>query len=416
MQLNVTSEEAEAYQNFLESVRDKETLRKYNGYLKYFLELIPNDMFKEYLGFEPKSRSIEDLTGAFTKIALDNVKNAKGIVRAYVKELKILHEKGELKPATLKNRIKPIKKLCKANDVEISWHLVDQSLPKVGKSEDRAYTLQELQDMMGAASKIIDKVIITMSASGGFRVESWNYFCWKDLIFFKNDDETYKGAALLVYRGDIEEYATCITPEACEYLRLYREEWKARFLKYPEPNDPLLANIRNSRITRLEMNGVRKRVITLAEKIGMRPPLTESKKRYDVMITHGFRKSWSTNMRRSKVDFADKEEMMGHTIGQEKSYQRYVEEDFEWFPSYQKAIPMLTISDEERSKHELQIEKEKNSELEEKQKEIDDKDQRLDKVEEMLLKLSKEKQVSVSDENNKILEKFIKANINLFKH
>ena len=259
MKLTVASEHDEAYQNFVDSVRDSETLRKYNGYLKHFLELIPNKMYKEYLGYEPRSRSVEDLSNAFTQIASANVKNAKGIVRAYVRELKSLCEKNELKPATLKNRIKPIKKLCKANDVEISWHLVDNSIPRPGKSEDRSYTLEELQKMMSSATKLVDKVIITMSASGGFRVEAWNYFCWKDLVFFKDDDGNFKGAALLVYRGDIEEYVTCITPEACNYLELYREEWRKRFFKYPEPDDPLLANVRNSRIKRLKMLGVRRR-------------------------------------------------------------------------------------------------------------------------------------------------------------
>ena len=151
MELNITSEHDEAYQNFVDSVRDSQTLRKYNGYLKYFLELIPDKMYKQYLGYEPRSRGVEDLANAFTQIAFANVKDAKGIVRAYVRELKSQYENNELKPATIKNRIKPIKKLCKANDTEISWHLVDNSLPRPGKSADRSYTLNELQKMMAAA-------------------------------------------------------------------------------------------------------------------------------------------------------------------------------------------------------------------------------------------------------------------------
>lgn len=378
MELTVVSEEAEAYQNFVDSIRDSETLRKYRGYLKYFLELIPDSMYKEYLGYEPKSRDLPELANCFTKIALDNVKNAKGIVKAYVKELKVLHNKDELSAATLKNRIKPIKKICKANDVEISWSLLDESLPKPGKAKDRSYTLQELQDMMSVAVKLVDKVIVTMSASGGFRVESWNYFTWKDLIFFKNEDGSFKGASLLIYRGDIEEYVTCITPEACNYLHLYREEWKLRFGKYPQPDDPVLANVSTARIKRLGLNGVKQRVTNLATLIGMRPPLKKGIKRHEVMITHGFRKSWSTNMRRAKVDFADKEEMMGHTIGQEQSYQRYVEEDFEMFPEYQKAIPILTISDEERTVAKLVLKEQRITELEQKEVVIEDQQKQLD--------------------------------------
>ena len=53
-------------------------------------------------------------------------------------------------------------------------------------------------------------------------------------------------------------------------------------------------------------------------------------------------------MRRAKVNYLDKEDMMGHTTGLEKHYERYNEEDFERFPEYQKAIPFLTISEEEQ--------------------------------------------------------------------
>ena len=68
-------------------------------------------------------------------------------------------------------------------------------------------------------------------------------------------------------------------------------------------------------------------------------------------------------MRRAKVDFADKEKIMGHKIGLEDNYERYEERDFELFPEYQKAIPFLTIDDAERSLVELARVKEEKNEL-----------------------------------------------------
>ena len=59
-------------------------------------------------------------------------------------------------------------------------------------------------------------------------------------------------------------------------------------------------------------------------------------------------------MRRAKVNYLDKEDMMGHSVGLERHYERYQEDDFERFPEYQKAIPFLTISDEERQKERIQ--------------------------------------------------------------
>ena len=86
------------------------------------------------------------------------------------------------------------------------------------------------------------------------------------------------------------------------------------------------------------------------------------KKRYEVQLDHGFRKYFNTMLRRAKVDFADKEDMMGHKVALESSYERYEEADFERFAEYQKAIPFLTIDDSERKQVELdKIKKEKSN-------------------------------------------------------
>ncbi|EGG41860.1 Hypothetical protein Nlim_1303 [Candidatus Nitrosarchaeum limnium SFB1] len=98
--------------------------------------------------------------------------------------------------------------------------------------------------------------------------------------------------------------------------------------------------------------------------IGLRPPLPPGQRRHQVQLDHGFRKYFNTMMRRAKIDYLDKEDMMGHKIGLEKHYERYNEEDFERFSEYQKAIPFLTISDDERIKIENQKLKEEKSELE----------------------------------------------------
>ena len=81
-------------------------------------------------------------------------------------------------------------------------------------------------------------------------------------------------------------------------------------------------------------------------------------------------------MRRAKVNLADLTDMQGRDVGnQQGSYEKYVEADFERFSEYQKAIPYLTISDEERAvlelakekaeKNALKLELNKNSKLEE---------------------------------------------------
>ena len=381
MKLEINDVEGTAYQNFVDSIRDKETFRKYNSYLRLFLDLIPNEMYKQYLQHNPKSRDIQDLASAFTEIAQKNVKNAKDIIQAYARNLKEQIDNNKLSPATAKNRLKPIKALMKSNDIEMSWYLVDKSLPKPGKSLDRAYKKEELQSMMNIATDLTDKVIIVLFSSGGFRVESWNYFTWDDVVYFYNKDDSFKGGALRVYRGDIEEYWCFITPEACRYLMLYREEWKSRFFRYPEKNEPLLISLRHNKPVRLGVSGVKSRMTNIVESIGLRPKLKDGRQRHEIMIDHGFRKYFNTMLRRAKVNYLDKEDMMGHKVGLESHYERYQEEDFERFPEYQKAISFLTISDEERLRFEATEKQNDIEQLKEKNTEIQNLHERIDNLE-----------------------------------
>jgi len=94
----------------------------------------------------------------------------------------------------------------------------------------------------------------------------------------------------------------------------------------------------------------------------------------------------------------------------EDSYERYEESDFERFPEYQKAIPFLTISDEERQRSELEKERLEKSELQKKVDEIEklkelrkqDKNELETFKEEMMDKISQRILRAMSDKNIKI--------------
>lgn len=342
------------YTNFIDLISNKHTKRGYHSNLKYFLELIPDQIFKDNLGYAP-NREMEDLLHAFVELAKNNPVTTKNIIKSYLRELNNLVEKKELSPNTVPGKIKPIKALFAANDIDISWKMINKMLPRATKSDDRAYTKEEIKSML-EHTNLTDKVIILLFSSAGFRLEAWDYFTWDDVIFFE-DDGSYKGAALRVYRGDPEEYWTFITPEACDALSLYREEWRSRFSKYPKKDDPLLVYTQHDTPHRLCQRGVRARVSRLLTRIGLRNKLKKGKGRYEVKLDHGFRKYFNTMMRRAKVNYLDKEDMMGHKTGLESNYERYVEEDFERFSEYQKAIPFLTINDHSSPQMESDIEK-----------------------------------------------------------
>lgn len=362
MEITVEDIEGDAHQNFIDYNRSPKTLKVYKLYLYKFLDIIPNDIFTKYLQQEA-STDYQIKTVQFVKLSKKNIELTKLIVQAYVRELKAKVEAGEVKPSNIKNRLKPIKALFHANEIDFSWKLIDKGLPKIGKSPDRAYTRDEIQVMITKSNDIVDKVIILLFSSAGFRVEAWDYFTWNDVVFFYNDNGTIKGMAIRVYAGDAEEYWTHGTPEAAKMLLLYKETWKSRFGKYPDKTDPLIVATKVLYPKRLRMGGVRTRVVRLLRSAGIRSIFDDSTKRHEVPADHGFRKYCNTMMRRAKVDFADKEDMQGRDLGMESSYERYIEDDFERWPEYQKAIPFLTIDDAERSLVELARVKEEKNEL-----------------------------------------------------
>jgi hypothetical protein len=366
------------YQLFLDSIKSPETARKYKKLLERFLRSIPDQVYEN----ANKKSDVKSITKYFVSLGKKNPELVTDIIATYIKEEKKLVEKGQLSSGTLENHIKPIKVLLDANRIAIHWKSLHRLYPrKQSTTDDRAYTKSELQKMLAVAHDITDKVIITVFSSGGFRLEAWNYFTWKDIKLFKNQDNSYKGGALLIYANDTEQYWTHITPEACKYVELYREKWKSDIGIYPKDDQPFLKAVKYPTIHRLNSTGVKKRIEKIVKSIGMRESLPEGKKRYEVPLDHGFRKYFNTMMRRAKVNYLDKEDMMGHKVGLEKHYERYQEEDFERFPEYQKAIVFLTISDEERLRFENQQKQDELEEITKKNFQLEDMSKRLDELE-----------------------------------
>ena len=232
---------------------------------------IPDQVYSKDTTKKIKNSEKEEIARIFVGLAKQNPDLVTDIIASYIKEEKKLVESGRLSSGTLENHIKPIKVLLDANRIPIHWKSLHKLYPRrQSMIKDRAYTKQELQKMLDVAHDITDKVIITLFSSGGFRLEAWNYFTWKDLKLFKNKDGSYKGGALLVYANDAEQYWTHITPEASKYLELYRQKWNSEIGEWPKDSQPLLKAVKYPTIHRLNSTGVKKRIEKIVKSIGMR--------------------------------------------------------------------------------------------------------------------------------------------------
>ncbi len=169
---NVNSR-SDPYQLFLDSIRSPSTLRRYENLLYTFLKLIPNQIYTNSLGKTPNDREESTLAKFFVELARKDIDLASDVIATFIKEGKKRVTSGEISSQTLPNHIKPIKVLLDANRIPIHWKSLNKLLPRrESKSQDRAYTKEEIQKMLDISNDLTDKVIILMFSSGGFRLEA----------------------------------------------------------------------------------------------------------------------------------------------------------------------------------------------------------------------------------------------------
>ena len=145
----------------MDGIRDPEAKRRYKGSLRMFLEEIPDSIYHEILGEKPDS-TIQSKAEFFVNFCKKSSKMGHNIIAEYIKMKNTLVESGEISANTIPNYIKSIKVLLDQNGVALIWNSLYKKFPRETKSDDRAYTRKEIQQMMENAASILDKVIITM--------------------------------------------------------------------------------------------------------------------------------------------------------------------------------------------------------------------------------------------------------------
>jgi integrase len=267
-------------------------------------------------------------------------------------------EKKEITAGTLHNYIKTLKMFCEITDIAIPWKKITRGLPK-GRmyADDRAPTLEEIHKIIEYPDRRMKPIVYTM-ASSGIRVGAWDYLKWNHVSPIVRDSKLV-AARINVYAGEDDEYTTFITPEA--YLSLeswmkyrsacgehvtkdswvMRDLWNATKLPMKEEkgkiNDPI----------KLQSIGVKRLVERALWAQGVRTVLEGGKKRHEFQTDHGFRKWYKTQCEMSGMRSINIEKLMGHSLGMStNSYYRATSDEI--LKDYLKAVPLLTISSENR--------------------------------------------------------------------
>ena len=249
------------------------------------------------------------------------------------------------------------------NDRTLNWQKIKKMLPERTKpTGDKPYTTEQIRQILKNTTNLKFKAMINFMASSGVRIGSFEEMRMKDLEDYKDGCKSVK-----VYADSREEYYTFIHAEAIQALEDYFESRKKKgekitsdswvFSKTSDPTKPSPT-----------MNAVS----SLSRFINKALSRTRTKKRFDIMATHGLRKRFATVLKSNKdLNLSISEKLMGHstTVKLDNCYFKPTLDVM--FDEYRKAIPELVIDESARLRLELQKKDEKLASLESKDKRIE---------------------------------------------
>jgi len=316
---------------FENSIKSKETLRIYKYNLDKFLEWAK---VKDY-------DSLLKVPDEKLQVMLEDY---------------LFYLKNKVSPNSIAPILAPIELFLTLNEKEYKFKKLRKMYPgTVKKTGSYAYTTKDIQRMLHGTKKKRSRALILFLASTGVRIGAVENLKLKDLLEMSGG---CKG--MLFYNNTNEEYWGFLTPEAGNALEEYLEE-RRKDGEVIDQNSPLfrsdyrLGKLPPKPLSVYGAKGIIRRLVSNeVDRI-------KTGKRYDKQADHGFRKRFNTILKlNSNVNSNIAEKLMGHKNGLDGVYLTPTRD--ECYAEFKKAIPDLTISNEEAQKLEIKkLQQEKNS-------------------------------------------------------
>ncbi len=306
-------------QRFQEAIKSEHTLQPYKFHL--------NQFFKH-------SKTTPEQIVNLDKKQIDE------LVFNYLVHLKLRVEKGNLNPNSFNSMFAPIQLFLEQNDIVLNWKKLKRMFPRKKAPANQApYTEDEIRKILLATTSLRNKAFIHFLASTGCRVGAIPELNVSDI---KQVDD---GAVVTIYRDDIEEYRTCITPECYKTLQDYFEFRNLR--GYPvTSNSPLFTN--KSCSSRITHQAAKDLIRIILDSAGLRTKRNLRKSSKGKSANHAFRKRFETVLVNAGLHSKYVDYMMGHKVGQIRSYFKPTDEEL--WKEFRKAITNLAIDKSEQLK------------------------------------------------------------------
>jgi len=248
-----------------------------------------------------------------------------------------------------------LKHACEVNDVLLNWKKIKKFVhpTKTGNEiagRDRGYRLEEIRQILDLSDQR-SKTIFLILASTGIRIGALQSMKIGDL---EKVDDLYK---VRVYSGDKEQYTTFTTPECAKEIDTYLNFRKRRgeiinsesyliikrFSKY----------LKQFKGLPFKGDSLRALLSTCINNSGLRQASDNPFKRREIPLLHGFRKWFSSALVEADLKTELRWMLEGHNLkANDPAYVRTTDKSL--LKEYYKAVPLLTISNEERLKFKLE--------------------------------------------------------------
>lgn len=324
---------------FEESIKSEETKKTYLRILK---------KFKKFVGVE----NTEDLLNADRKMIQEKVEDF------------VISMKGVINPNSFPTQLASIFLFYDLSDIVLNKTRIRKLYPaKIKKMGQEAYSRGDIRFMLENTNKRRSKAIILIFTSTGIRVGGLCDLQIKDLLDSPRED----CKCLRIYADEKEEYFTFLTPESTKALEDYLQERIDSGEKLT-PNKPLISQFENyghGKTNSLKMTRIAvTNVFTTIFRHKKEGRVKDKGGNFSIPTLHGTRKYFNKTMKmREGCNLSVCEKLMGHstTIKLDDSYLPVTREEL--FKEFEKAIPYLTIGEEERQLLRIaELEKERKSE------------------------------------------------------
>ena len=270
----------------------------------------------------------------------------------------IMQRKGKVERSSLSHSLSALDLFFSMNDVILNFKKSKKLIPKqeTKQSGMKAYTVDEVSELIQSCKTFVHKVIINVMASSGVRAGFV-----EDLKIKHLKDMPLNCKAITVYADTVYEYTTFMTPEASAKLEQYFT-WRKKKGEVLTPESFVFITEKRKCFTPLGLSTLLNRLVKNTTIVRTKT----HKNRYDIMSAHGLRKFFDTTLKLNQnLNPSVVERLLSHkskAIRLDSSYFRPRENDL--FEVYQKAIPSLTIDKSSRLEFELEENKERLEKLE----------------------------------------------------